>query len=43
MPVFLIVILNNPFECLINVINNILAFLVCCIEYKFAIKWYKDL
>ncbi len=43
MPVFLIVILNNPFECLINVINNILAFLVCCMEYKFATKRNKRL
>ncbi len=33
----------NGFECLINVINNILAFLMCCMEYKFAIKRYKRL
>ncbi len=33
----------NGFECLINVINNILAFLMCCMEYKFAIQRYKRL
>lgn len=33
----------NRFECLINVINSILVFLMCCMEYKFAIKWYKRL
>ncbi len=33
----------NSFECLINVINSILAFLMCCMEYKFAIERYKRL